>query len=338
MEVMLFVSIAYAFVFLLLTVSLFFPERKPGKPLIGRLSVCIPFRNEITNLETNCLSVKALDDEQVDVIYADDHSDDGSAQICVDHGFTVVAVENGNGKTAALRTASLEAKNDLLVFTDADCSVPPSWLWEFRHHFSEDICLYIGTIAVRRSPIMTLDFNCLIGAAAALYRLGIPSSCPGANIAVTKEVFLRFTAYSPNQHAADDAALFHYIHTVEKKRIRFIFSPFHTVTTEPYDSLGAFFSQRLRWVKGGYRLDPLLFTYLSFILCTHFLFFIFPMWLWVPVLCSLVFSAATAIKMRQYRLLPLTPLYGIFFTAYTTLTGILFPFMGRCVRWKGRAL
>lgn len=338
MEIAIWVAYCYAGVFLLFAIAIYFPRKKTEARFNNLISVCVPFRNEKTQLDRHCLSLHNLHDTMFEVHYCDDHSYDDSASVCFRYGFDVHSVSQGEGKIAALHTAVEHAHGELLVFTDADCDVLPTWISELRDSYSEETGLFVGTVAVERMPVMTIDFLCLIGVAAALYTLGIPSSCPGANIAVKKSIYTSFLADVDQKHATDDAALLHYVHSIARQRIRFIFSPNHTVMTRAYRSVGEFLSQRFRWVKGGIHLNPFLTLYLFFILCAHGLFFAFPSLLWVPITCAGGFALIMILRMRKYSLLPYVPLYGIFFPVYTTIIGLIFPFVSRSLRWKGRSL
>lgn len=337
MEIVVGIACCYIGVFLLCTIMVCFSTTRSNNHN-ARISVCVPFRNERDHLDSNCRSLRNLNDTDYEILYSDDHSDDDSSAICEQHGFSVIRVTQGQGKLAALAAAVEKADGEIIVFTDADCVVTRSWLTALRNNLHDDVGLYVGAVAVERMPVMTLDFLCLVGVASALNTLGIPSSCPGANIAVKKSLFMEFYTNTASIHATEDAALLHYIHSTLRQKVRFIFSREHMVTTQPYTSVREFFSQRLRWVKGGIRLNPLLTVYLFFILTAHGLFFAFPSLLWVPVSCAAVFTLCVTVRMRHFSLLPFVPLYAIFFPIYTTLVGILYPFAGRSLQWKGRSL
>ncbi len=337
MEIVVWLSYAYVGIFFILIVAVGLPAKKSNTVYTGILSICVPFRNESANLVRHCSSIKSLDDINYEILYADDHSEDDSSTVCRTKGFPVYSVSCGEGKIAALTEACKHAKGEILVFTDADCTVPDLWLRTLRTRL-HDAGLCVGMVSVREMPLMTLDFYCLIGVAAGLYRLGIPSSCPGANIAVSSHTYKEFLRTISFSHATDDAALLHFVHSYTKKKIHFLFSRDNMVTTEPYKTCGEFFQQRFRWVKGGIRLNPWLTMYLLFVYVAHCTFFVFPTMLWVPILCGALFSGVVILKMRDYKLLPLIPLYGIFFVVYTTVIGLLFPFLNGRVRWKGRSL
>jgi dolichol-phosphate mannosyltransferase len=86
-----------------------------------RISVIIPARNEVTNLPFVIEHARPYADE---LLVVDGHSSDGTAQKALELGARVV-VDNGVGKGDAVRVGIAEARGDILVLIDADCSHNP---------------------------------------------------------------------------------------------------------------------------------------------------------------------------------------------------------------------
>jgi chlorobactene glucosyltransferase len=102
------------------------PTVPPAAPMV---SVIVPARNEARNIERCVRSILATAYEPVEVIVVDDHSTDGTGDLARTAGFGDARLRvivppplppEWFGKQWACHTASLEARGELLLFTDAD--------------------------------------------------------------------------------------------------------------------------------------------------------------------------------------------------------------------------
>ncbi len=94
--------------------------RNPDFPL--PYTVIVPARNEADTLFPILHELTALADE---ILVIDGHSSDGTAEVAQSLNIRVLR-DNGRGKGAAVRQGILEARNELLVFMDADGSHDPN--------------------------------------------------------------------------------------------------------------------------------------------------------------------------------------------------------------------
>ena len=97
-----------------------------------KISVCIPMYNESSicrsAADTLFRAMEAHRSEyDYEVIFCDDGSDDGSAELLRGHiekcgysRFRVVGYENNRGKGAAVRTAVEASVGDCVIYTDCD--------------------------------------------------------------------------------------------------------------------------------------------------------------------------------------------------------------------------
>lgn len=85
------------------------------------VSVIIPARNEVENIRYVMEHARPYADE---LLVVDGHSTDGTAELAKKLGARVVQ-DNGIGKGDAVRVGIREAKGDIFLFIDADCSHNP---------------------------------------------------------------------------------------------------------------------------------------------------------------------------------------------------------------------
>lgn len=85
------------------------------------VTAIIPARNEALNLPEVIAGVAPFVDE---ILLVDGHSSDGSREVAQSLGARVV-LDNGKGKGEAVRVGFAEAKGDIIVLIDADCSHDP---------------------------------------------------------------------------------------------------------------------------------------------------------------------------------------------------------------------
>ncbi len=91
-----------------------------------KFSLCIPMYNEASIIENTAKTLSAYMSEHFsdyEIIFADDGSTDGSADIVNSLALPfvrVVGYEKNRGKGAAVRTAVLASEGDVVMFTDSD--------------------------------------------------------------------------------------------------------------------------------------------------------------------------------------------------------------------------
>jgi dolichyl-phosphate beta-glucosyltransferase len=93
-------------------------------------SVVVPMYREASRIGTSIdtIAQSALDDERTELIFVDDGSDDGTADLVASllqqHGLRarVLRLDRNQGKGAAVRAGMLAAQGDVVAFVDADLS------------------------------------------------------------------------------------------------------------------------------------------------------------------------------------------------------------------------
>lgn len=271
----------YAFMMVSITTGLLrsLSRWKPGRQgTEATVTVILPVRNEAMHIGRilNELAGQDFPAGRLEVIVADDHSDDGTPEIVEDFArqhperpVTLLRAGSGDrpGKKAAIARATQQAKGNILLFTDGDTFRGPGWVTSMTTPFGDPgTHLVAGPVAFcnERNLLMRLqtqEFQGIMGTTAGSAALGLPLMCNGANLACRR---LAFDAVNGHLHGArfssgDDQFLLGAIRRrFGGKSILFHTNPSATVQTEPQSTLSGFLHQRLRWVgkSRGYR-DPI---------------------------------------------------------------------------------
>jgi len=119
-----------------------------------KISVCIPMYNESKIIADTARTLHSyMTDEfgeDFELIFSDDGSSDGSAEIVRALGLPcvrVVGYEKNRGKGCAVRTAFLESHGDIAMFTDADLAYGTHVIGRIAHEFEAhpDADLVLGS-------------------------------------------------------------------------------------------------------------------------------------------------------------------------------------------------
>jgi poly-beta-1,6-N-acetyl-D-glucosamine synthase len=229
------------------------------------ISVVIAFRNESQHLPDLLmhLDTQAYPPDRFEIILSDDFSEDQSRAIirnfiATKPGFRLLESCPGDsqGKKEALKRAIALAKGDVIVTTDADCTMGKQWIKQISDKFGQDdIRLVIGPVALRYddgsvfSMLQTLEFMSLTGSTGGSAGTGHPIMCNGANLAVRASTLSECINDIKGQGYAsgDDMFLLQAIQKRFPGKTAFLKNREAIVKTIPVKNLKAFFQQRARW-------------------------------------------------------------------------------------------
>jgi biofilm PGA synthesis N-glycosyltransferase PgaC len=164
---------------------------------------------------------------------------------------------NSPGKKAALERAIKMATGDLILTTDADCSVSPDWIASFAAKFAESSAPMItGFVKLHAGEnlfanLQAIDVLSLSGIGATSVINNKPLMCNGANLAFTKAAFSDAGGYDYgiDQPGGDDSYLMFKINELFPNKVVFNEDPKSIVTTNPQPDLKHFVRQRVRWAS-----------------------------------------------------------------------------------------
>ncbi|NJL12710.1 MAG: glycosyltransferase [Microscillaceae bacterium] len=250
----------------------FVPSAKIAPPQTLKwpcISILIPVRNEAKNLPAllRDLAFQTTPPGFFEVIVIDDRSDDGSPELV--QQFAAQAIYPLHlcllppeahylaPKKAALQAGIRQARGTLIMTTDGDCRVKPTWVaafWQFYQ--AQKPCLISGPVVLDYAQtwferMQIVEFASLVGAGAATLYWQKPTMSNGANLAFPKAVFEAVGGYEGFMHLAsgDDEFLMHKIARRFPGRVAFLKSQEALVHTAALPGLADFVAQRQRWAS-----------------------------------------------------------------------------------------
>ncbi|MEM2536405.1 MAG: glycosyltransferase family A protein, partial [Candidatus Hadarchaeales archaeon] len=102
-----------------------------------KLSVIIPTKNHAHLLEECLSSLSKQEFRDFEVVVVDGHSTDHTAEVARRYGARIVYEDYGTRAGACL-VGFREARGEILVYTDDDCTFPPDWLKRVEEAFRKD--------------------------------------------------------------------------------------------------------------------------------------------------------------------------------------------------------
>ena len=226
---------------------------------IPSISVVVAARNEEDYIGP-CLGSLLKQTIPIEIILVDDGSEDNTTVVAEEFGdrIRLIHLEFGQGKKAAIEVGVLAAQGDIILFTDADSTVLPSWAKSMRDTFTEEVAFVAGPVAFEVGDrffdrIVALEWAGLMGISAGAIGIGIPVNCSGANIGYRKSVFQDVHGFKGLAHlsSGDDELMMQRIASKTDWKVVFSTSPEAVVTTRAPKNIREFFSQRVRWASKG---------------------------------------------------------------------------------------
>ena len=247
----------------------------------------LPSRNNLDNIPLISVVVAARDEEKYispciqsllnqdypldkyEIIIVDDFSTDKTAELIKKFESSVTNLQylssnaNEQGhiisyKREAIQTGINASKGEYILLTDADCTVPTSWITTYSEQFIKEDWVFIGgpvTISDENQNLLTsfqgLDMIGMMVITGAGYHSGNQLLANGANMGFSKQVFNDLGGYNqfPKKASGDDMFLLHHFHQQHPKSIRFLKTLSAVVVTQPEHSIKSLLRQRIRWAS-----------------------------------------------------------------------------------------
>jgi poly-beta-1,6-N-acetyl-D-glucosamine synthase len=238
------------------------------------VSIVVAARNEERTISSliDSLAQQSYPKDKFEIILVDDHSTDKTSEIIsqlinkhpVLKIIKIAATDIGKKKAI---TQGIEAsQGEIILTTDADCTLPPNWIKAMLKSFKEKTHLVIGIVKIKSdrpffSKLQALEFSSVLGSGIALMGWGQATMCNGASLAFRKSTFHKVQGYEGNFEipSGDDEFLMRKIDKKYPKGITVVSQQDCVVETAPLNSLRDFVQQRLRWA-GKWRANNSIFA------------------------------------------------------------------------------
>ena len=324
------------------------------------ISILLAVRNEEKVL-ANCLDTllsQEFPTDNYEILVGNDGSTDDTLHILEAYSKThknikVLTIENRlsdlQGKANVLAHLALEAKGEIFLFTDADMSLPKSWIASMLSLVKENIGVVNGFSVPRPNGKVFSDFQSIDWLLAQkqlflLERFGIPVTAMGNNLLVTRKAYKCVGGYEKIGFSITED--FHLFRQIISKGwgFRNAYNFDTSAYTLPETTISGLLSQRLRWMQGALSLPktlllPLIFNALFLpLLIVLFLFFPFIAAIAFFLRWSLVslLVVKVSIETGHRTLLKWAGLYDFYNLCLSFMLLLLYPF-NREINWKGRS-
>ena len=246
-------------------------------PHASGFSIVIPYRNEARNLADllNSLTKLKYPPSKFEIILVNDASSDNSREICeifkqnnpqlnihIPENFRLSESPKKDAITTAIRFANFE----YILTTDADCSLPATWLQILNDKIAETSAKLIAG-PVKFSPFQypakslrqekgmkyfgafqEMDFLSLQAIGAGSFGLDRAFICNGANLCYSRQAFFEVGGFTGNLEVSSGDDVFLLQKFVQKNlTTAFLKSREAIVHTKPQPDLNSLISQRIRW-------------------------------------------------------------------------------------------
>ncbi len=264
------------------------PEEGSLNPLPVFVSVLIAAKNEEKNILSALasLSNQTIDSELFEVVIIDDFSTDNTNKIvstfCEQQtNFKLITLNKHKGKKFALDYGIKNAKGNLIVTTDADCTFQTEWLQTIcNYYLNNNVKMIIAPVLFQSANwfehLQALDFFSLMISGAAATGINKPIMNNGANLAFSREVYLSLNDPTKQEiSSGDDIFLLLEMKKEFSDKIHFLKSKKAAVFTQPQKTLSAYINQRQRWASKSkyYRNFDIIYTAVTVLSINLFLLF-----------------------------------------------------------------
>src|SRR5690606_29045152 len=251
--------------FLLLTMKKFWKEEAPipvVPPKDLTMALLVPYRNEARNLPDLLHNLERVIPNTMEVVFINDESGDNSSAFILaflqknNLPHWKLLENSGVGKKSAITTGVCYTEADIILTTDADCTLPDHWPQLISKAFHHDhVQMFAGPVMTESGKGFFSQFQQIEWASNLLMikyfsSVGNPLMCSGANMAYRKSAFKAVGGYEENINhlSGDDVFL---LMKITKKfgptSFQFTNRKQILVKTKYLSNVSSFIQQRVRW-------------------------------------------------------------------------------------------
>lgn len=328
------------------------------------VSVVVPARNEEKTLPDllNSLSKSDYPADRMEIIIVNDQSEDRTREIAESFAesfqcsFLVIDVDDNDthlrAKTRPLAQGLDITRGEIILTTDADCTVSPTWIRSVVSYFAADVGMVCGTTLPRsrggkNGPLRwfeMIDWLYLLGVSTAFSGLRIPQALIGNNFSIRKQTYEQLGTYRAlSFNSIEDLSLLQAVKNTGKWKVVYPADRGLLIETRPLESFRQLIVQRRRWGRGWHNIElpgKLVLSYGGVISVVWPFFamifgekFILP-YIFIVLGDFSIVARMTAAYQKLGSLL-LTPFYPVYRAVYGVLIA-LHKLLRRRIIWKER--
>lgn len=317
-------------------------------------SVLIPFRNEEKRLVPLIFSIKNLIEpfDNVEFIFIDDHSDDGSVQLLEKEldefqQVRILKLPMGfSGKKSAISYGISQTSNETIITTDADCELTSEALLSMVDALANNGTQMVCGPVIQYSgdgfgaKLSDLEFLSLIGSGISFWGVGFPLMANGAFLGFKQTAFHSVDGFGGNEQfpGGDDVFLLHKIVSFfGSESIHFITAAKDVIYTKGDASWTEFIQRRIRWgakAKAYRSFSSKMSTmfvlvvnliYIGALLysCVAFEWDLLGMLILLKILADLLMLTPILVNFNKWALIPYIPTASILHPFYILFAGAL---------------
>lgn len=329
------------------------------------VSVIVAARNEEEQLPALLADLTQQTYRHYEAIIVDDRSTDRTSEVV--EAFAARAPQKirllrqqsvpvgRSPKKSALQAGAEASRGELLLLTDADCRVQPTWIEVIVRYFEPDVAMVLGSSELMTCEASNLferlqafEFLTLVGLMAASANLKHPFGASGHNLALRRQTFNQVGGYTSVMHriAGDDMLMLQLVRANRNAgRIVYADDLRARNATRPEPTWRKFRNQRARWASSGthhFRGDTLFMIYAVGSLVVNMATLFGWMWAWAgwtewrvwfalvasKFIADTVFFGSVCNRFGRGRLLIYLPLWFLLQPIYLLLMAIW--------GWRGR--
>lgn len=335
---------------------------QPNREFEPTVSVIVAARNEERFIAECIRSLARLDypKDRLEIIIVNDRSTDRTGEIIAGEisaypfmRVVTTSAEQGNlrGKTNAVARGVDCSTGEILLFTDADCTVQAGWVRATVDAFDNSTGIVGGFTVLKAGRafegMQALDWFILFGVSSAAAGWGIPLTAIGNNLAVRRRAYDETGGYEKIPFSVtEDYSLVQAILQRTRYSIRFPLNRSALVESHPCENWEHLFRQKQRWGVGGLDMVFRGFALMSVgwivkALIIVSVFFV-PSQLWiscaaVKILSDIIFLEKIATRFEKWSYFRYLPVFELYYTLYVVFIPFLASF-SRKVVWKERSL
>ncbi len=325
------------------------------------ISVIVAARNEEQNILSCIQSLDNLEypENKIEILIVDDFSEDATNSIVSNFisdkpKFKLIQPEENlveyPGKANALANGIKASKGEIILTTDADCVVSPTWAKTLASYYVDESIAFVGgfTTQTRQSlfqSMQALDFVFLLGVASGTMNWGKSLSCIGNNMSFRRKAYYDAGGYEAIPFSVtEDFALVTNIAKLKKYKNIYPIDVGALVTSKACSTVKEIYWQKKRWGVGGLasKFDGYFIMGLGFV--TNLLLLISPFFFSTKILTLAFFKVLSdylflfsigkklSLKFRFSEFI----VFEIYYVIYVIVLTFVLAFTPRKIKWKER--